>query len=254
MPATRLVNAKIKLRQGVVQARIHFLTLSGEEICFVERSVPFQISKSELLVILDQKGPFRLLKEDGKPLDMEQGLFWGRPKMVPNTDNRTNAAPDVYNVFVIRLFHQFHNLRMEPDHPCGSEGWTGHRRWYKEFWEFAATATLPLPTAPVVFQNPDDMHKTIAMIMQHKAWEFRKDEMEVYHSHPHIRNPRKYLNRPDPTGRYFRPGVHHSIMRRTKCEHWAAIAFVDEWLDLNKEVVKELAERIHLQPLYTYYA
>ena len=174
--------------------------------------------------------------------------------MVPNTDNRTNAAPDVYNVFVIRLFHQFHNLRMEPDHPCGSEGWTGHRRWYKEFWEFAATATLPLPTAPVVFTNPDDMHKTIGMILQHKAWEFRMDEMEMYHSHPNIIDARKHLRRPEPTGRYLRAGIHHSIMRRTFAEHWAAIAFVDQWLDLNKEVVKELSDRIHREPLYTYYA
>ena len=252
MPGVKIQNAKRPYRPGV-PARIQFQAISGELICTVERSAPFHITKSELLATLDLDGPFKLLRENGEPLDIEQGIVLARPKMLPMTENITNV--DIYIVFVVCLPYQFRNLRLDPSHPCGSGiGETGYRKWYKEFWEFAATATLPLPTPPVVFQNPDDLHKSIAAILQFKAYWFREMEMEVYHSHPHIANPRKYLNRPDPTGTYFRPGVHHSIMRRTKCEDWAAIAFVDEWLDLNEEVLKELSDRIHLCPLYTYFA
>ena len=106
----------------------------------------------------------------------------------------------------------------------------------------------------MVLEKTDDLHKITAAIMQCKAIEFRYLEMTTYQVHPNICNPRQYLSRPEPTGRHWRAGIHHSIMWRTQSAHASAILWVDQWLDLNSDVVLELGKLLHAKPLHTYFA
>ena len=260
MPGVRLVNARLPC-PPYVAARIEFQTISGDNLCSVEKRLPCWISYSEMRALLEFDGFFEVMNENFEPVDLERGLHFRQPRRIPNNGDVTNES--VYKVVVVLLPYKFVNLRIDPNHPCGCSspsrrcdepGYTGHRRWYKEFWEFAASGTFPLPTASVVFKNKEDYHKVIASIMQFKASEFRYREMRQFFTHPNIRSPRRRLSSPEPNGRLWRAGVHHSIMLRTKAAHATAILWVDQWLDLNEDVVLELGKLIHSHPLQSYFA
>ena len=151
----------------------------------------------------------------------------------------TDAGDDVIKVAVVLLPYKLVNTRMDPRHPCGKDENSGHRRWYEEFWEFAASGTFVHPTGAVSDQV-DDLYKIYACILQYKAAEFRA---RAYQEDELL-----------PRGRCSEAGCIHSIVRRTRASHHDVIQFVGQWCHLNSDVLVQLEEKITLEPYRNFFS
>ena len=134
------------------------------------------------------------------------------------------------------------NARMVFDDPCGKGCCLGHRRWYKEFWEFTEDNVFIHP-AGFVSAKICDVERIYAVILQYKASQMREPSPRWFA--PEGRYPR---------GRHTYEGCIHSVMLRSGASRDDVMVFVDEWCRLNTSVLEDLHQAIEREPLANYFS
>ena len=204
-------------------------SLIGEVLCTVGPIfLPSRFIGHDLPGLLQLERPFQVLV---------RGCVQPSHDVVLLDSDIADAGNNVIVVEVVLLPYKLLNTRMDPHHLCGKGG-TGHRRWYKEFWQFAACGNFVHPKGPISADH-EDIHKTYACILQWQALCFRE---------PHV------TQRLLPLARYTVVGVVHSIERRTGASYRDVNRFVKDWLQLNSDVLEELENQIRMNPHRNYFS
>ena len=261
----RLVNTKL-WKDEITRARLEFyMAISGKVLCTLECGLPCSFDDDELRAHLELDVPFSVFEDKTEPL--KQGLLIRRRRRIRETRDMTKVdgeVIDVIKVAVVCFRYKLVNARMDPKHPCGKPGQTGYRKWYKEFLLFAKVSHFNHPTVAVCDttderDTTDELNKVYACILQYKAAQFRYEAVcDYFLEHPekiplwHRWYPERIAD--GTNGRYLKSGCHHSIMRRSKAGHATVILFVDQWCDLNSDVLAELQAQIVADPFRTYFA
>ena len=234
--AMRLCNAKLEWATPSVVAAEFFMALTSEVICTHECRLPCSFTGDELPRLLQLGRPFNVLVDKSVQPSHEVVI-----KRRMKTRDMTNAGDDVIKVAVVLLpyIDKLVNMRMDPRHHLGQIQQSGWRRWYKEFWEFAASGTFVHPTG-AVSGDQVDLYKIYACILQYKAAEFRA---RAYQEDEYL-----------PRGRCSAAGCIHAIVRRTRVSHHDVTQFVSRWCDLNSGVLVALAEKISKEFKWTFFS
>ena len=113
-----------------------FLAVTGEKLCTHKLCTPCTFTGDELPRLLGIQSPLRVLV-DGRVQASHEVMLHCREV----TGDTTNMSDDVIKVEVALLPYRLVNTKMDPEHPCGKSKQKGHRRFYKEFREFAASGS-----------------------------------------------------------------------------------------------------------------
>ena len=232
--AMRLCNAKLEWATPSVVAVEFFMALTSEVICTHECRLPCSFTGDELPRLLQLGRPFNVLVDKSVQPSHEVVI-----KRRMKTRDMTKAGDDVIKIAVVLLQYKLVNTRMDPRHHLGTIQEPGWRKWYKEFWEFAASGTFVHP-AGAVSGDQVDLYKIYACILQYKAAEFRA---RAYQEDEYL-----------PRGRCSEAGCIHSIVRRTRASHHDVTQFVGRWCHFNSNVLVELEEKITKEPFRNFFS
>ena len=225
--------------------------LTGKVLCTKVLELPCTYTGDELPRLIGIYRPFEVIVDHPHAPLVQP---WHEVTISTTT---ITTPEDVLNVQVVLLPYKLKNARIDKGHPCGigeeeaknagKRVWCcGHRRWYKEFWEFTSKNVFHhVGVFDMEWEMYQDWGRYIdAVILQYKAAQFRE---------AHIRFG-EYLIFTEPRGRWTYDGCIHSIMRRSGADRDLVEYFVHTWCDLNSEVLDELWQKISEEPFLNYFA
>ena len=225
--------------------------LTGKVLCTKVLELPCTYTGDELPRLIGIYRPFEVIVDHPHAPLVQP---WHEVTIRTTT---ITTPEDVLNVQVVLLPYKLKNARIDKGHPCGigeeeaknagKRVWCcGHRRWYKEFWEFTSKNVFHhVGVFDMEWEMYQDWGRYIdAVILQYKAAQFRTTCIRFG----------EYLIFTEPRGRLTYDGCIHSIMRRSGADRDLVEYFVNTWCDLNSEVLDELWQKISEEPFLNYFA
>ena len=119
---------------------------------------------------------------------------------------------------------------------AGKRVWCcGHRRWYKEFWEFTEDNVFRHPGGLITAKKCKD-NKIYAVILQYMVSQMRETRRSLFGEGLY------------PRGRHNYEGCIHSVILRSGAKRAHVEDFIDHWCRLNANVLQDLHREIQHEP------